>query len=141
MSLDLGGRERKEAEFSQNQSFILNTILSSEYCHKDVPVYRMAYSTIAWFIFIIVKLAKSPNTNTANILFPRDLAHKIKCMMARHSTNVKENMSSGTMDMQGILSTMLRVKQSSRVRKVANMDFVRRKRERNMLLFLHKSLF
>ena len=101
----------------------------------------MAYSTTAWFIFIIVKLSKSPNSNTVNVLFPRDLVHKMKCMMARHSTNVKENMSSGTLGMQEILYTMLRVKQNSRGRKVANMDFVRRKWGENMLLFLHKSLF
>lgn len=102
----------------------------------------MTYSTIALFIFIIVKLAKSPrNSSIVNVLFPRDLVHKMKCMVARHRANIKESMSSGSLGMQEILHTMLRVKQNSRGRKIANMDFGRRKWERNMLLFFHKSLF
>lgn len=58
------------------------------YCHKKVLVYRMAYGTVAWFIFIIlIKVAKLYNSSTISVLFPRDLVHKF--MMVWYSMNTR----------------------------------------------------
>lgn len=38
---------------------------------------RMACGTVAWFIFIIEKLAKLHNPKRADVLLPRDLVHRL----------------------------------------------------------------
>lgn len=55
----------------------MNQMFYSNYCREKVPVYRMVHGTIAWIIFIIVKASKLHNSNTVNVLFPRDLVPKL----------------------------------------------------------------
>lgn len=67
MSLGLGGGEGRGGSDQPELVIHMDQMLCNEYYHEKVPVYRMAYGTIAWFTFIVVKVAKLHNSNTINV--------------------------------------------------------------------------
>lgn len=65
MSLGLGGGEGRGG--SDQPELVIHTdqMLCNEYAMRKFR--WMAYGTIAWFIFIVVKVAKLHNSNTINV--------------------------------------------------------------------------